>query len=150
MKFLTADEKAYLRLAYYNGCRYIATDKDNKTFFYSEKPAKEFDCWMADSWNNMKSLANFGTSFKDEEPTKILDILTSNKCKSNKYMSDNTKEYIVSLCNYIDWLLSIVFIILLIRCLLYTGDGWGYTLGAFVSVLVWPNKKYWAEWLGVE
>lgn len=65
-------------------------------------------------------------------------------------MSDNTKGYIVDLCNYIDWCFSITFIILIIRCLWYTGDCWGYALGAFIGVLVWPNKKYWAEWLGVE
>ena len=65
-------------------------------------------------------------------------------------MSDNTKGYIVNLCDYIDWCLSIAFIILLIRCLWYMGDGWEYTLGAFIGVLAWPNKKYVIEWLGVE
>lgn len=35
MKLLTDGEKAYLRLAYENGYRYVATDENNKTFFYS-------------------------------------------------------------------------------------------------------------------
>lgn len=65
-------------------------------------------------------------------------------------MNNNTKRYIVELCDYIDWCFSIAFIILLIRCLWYMGDGWEYTLGAFIGVLAWPNKKYVIEWLGVE
>ena len=62
-------------------------------------------------------------------------------------MSDNTKKYIVDVCNYIDLMWSIAFIVLFIRCLWYAGYGWEYALGAFIGVLVWLDKKYWNEWL---
>lgn len=42
MKLLTDEEKAYLRIAYENGYRYVATDDDNNTFFYSKKPNKKY------------------------------------------------------------------------------------------------------------
>ena len=150
MKLLTDEEKAYLRIAYENGYRYVATDDDNKTFFYSKKPVEEFDYWITENGDCMKSLVNFGTSWKDEEPTEILDILTSNECKLKKFTSDYTKKYILDACWHIDAFLTFAFAALLTRCIWYWGDGLGYTLGAFIMMLAWPSTKYFSEWLGVE
>lgn len=70
---LTEDEKAYLRIAYDKGYRYVATDEDSFTCFYTEKPPKGVECWG--EANCTGSLVNFGTSWKDNEPTKIADLL---------------------------------------------------------------------------
>lgn len=65
-------------------------------------------------------------------------------------MSNNTKKYIVDVCNYIDVALSAAFFVLFFRCLFYLGDGWEYTAIAFAGVLLWPAKEHWAEWIGLE
>lgn len=65
-------------------------------------------------------------------------------------MSNNTKKYIVDVCNYIDFMWSIAFIVLFIRCLWHAGDGWEYALFAFIGVLVFPAKEYWAKWLQLD
>jgi len=57
------------------------------------------------------------------------------------------REYLVDLCNYIDCLFTLVFLICFIRWpfgheveneILYI---------SLAGVLLWPNKKYWAKWL---
>lgn len=64
-------------------------------------------------------------------------------------MSNNTKKYLVDLCHYLDNIFTLAFMTLFVRCLWYMGDGWEYTLSAFICVLVWPAKEHWAEWIGL-
>ena len=87
MRKLTDDEKAYLKIAYKKGYRYIATDKDNRTFFHESKPIKESYYWRTFEDDCFRSLVNFGTFWEDEEPIEILDLLTSNKCKLKKFIT---------------------------------------------------------------
>lgn len=78
MKRLTAEEKEYLRKVYESGGRYVTTDMHNSTaYFFKAKPMKGKACWLFAF--KISSLSNFGTSWSDEEPTKILDLLESNE-----------------------------------------------------------------------
>ena len=76
MSELTENEKGYLQIAYNNGYRWIATDKDEDTNFYSEKPTKLGDFWSVNCDSiQIESIIDFGTSGYDEEPTSIADLL---------------------------------------------------------------------------
>lgn len=73
MRELTEDEKGYLRIVYENGYRYIATEKHGDTYFYETKPHKYDGSWYGGTC--IESLLEFGTSWNDEHPTKIADLL---------------------------------------------------------------------------
>ena len=75
---LTDNEKAYLQLAYDKGYRYVATMRYGGTYFYSGKVKKysEYNVWSEQcSYKYTRSLCDYGTKWKDEEPVKIADLL---------------------------------------------------------------------------
>lgn len=80
MRRLTDDERSYLRIAYVNGYRYVAKDLSGIIYFYKNEPTKVGNQWtvkMTKVHDIFESMLDFGTSYEDEEPTRIDKLLNT-------------------------------------------------------------------------
>lgn len=69
-------------------------------------------------------------------------------CKlAEKSGGKTMREYLVDLCNYIDYLFTLVFLVCFIRWLFGYDVDTSILIVSVLGVLLWPNKKYWAKWL---
>ena len=94
MYTLTDDEKAYLRIAYNNGYRWIAANEDCFVYFYDAKPEKIKGCLGYWSGNiASESLIEFGTSWDDEEPTEIAKLLGVVGCETKPLTPVFVRDY---------------------------------------------------------
>lgn len=157
--------KNILIFLYSQGWRYLARDKFMNLRVYRYKPIKleNLSDWGGVGINSSGSVTQFSNLFKDvhwedKEPLSIekelgVELLQNVSWDDGKLVNKRDKgirRYLVDLCNYIDWIFSIVFIISFIRWLFGIADDQLTMYISLVGVLVWPNKKHWAQWLNVD